>query len=273
MHPDNIPCLTAAGIDCCALANNHVLDWGHEGLKETLDVLARSGLRTAGAGRTRVQAETPAIIEMPAREHGRGRVVVFSLGDATCGIPSDWAAGEDRGGVDFLEELSASTVSRIAARVRAVKRPGDVVVASIHWGGNWGYAIPDEQRAFAHTLIGAAEVDLVYGHSSHHPKGIEVHRDKLILHGCGDFINDYEGIAGNESFRGELGIMYFASIDHGTGKLVRLRLVPTRLKCFQVHRADPEDAQRLFAMLNREGQTLGTQVTVDADGAFCLRWT
>jgi poly-gamma-glutamate synthesis protein (capsule biosynthesis protein) len=38
MHPGNLPCLTAAKIDCCVLANNHVMDWGRGGLVETLDV-------------------------------------------------------------------------------------------------------------------------------------------------------------------------------------------------------------------------------------------
>ena len=51
MHPANMPCLTAAGIDCCVLANNHVLDWGEAGLAETLESLRRSGLEYAGAGR------------------------------------------------------------------------------------------------------------------------------------------------------------------------------------------------------------------------------
>jgi len=47
-------------------------------------------------------------------------------------------------------------------------------------------------------------VDIVHGHSSHHVKGIEVHRGKLILYGCGDFIDDYEGIKGYEAFRDDL---------------------------------------------------------------------
>jgi poly-gamma-glutamate capsule biosynthesis protein CapA/YwtB (metallophosphatase superfamily) len=51
MHPANAPVLGVPRIDCCALANNHVLDWGRAGLVETLEILARAGIRTAGAGR------------------------------------------------------------------------------------------------------------------------------------------------------------------------------------------------------------------------------
>jgi poly-gamma-glutamate capsule biosynthesis protein CapA/YwtB (metallophosphatase superfamily) len=78
MHPANVPCLTAAKIDCCVLANNHVLDWGRRGLLETLAVLHQAGIRTAGAGRNRSEAAAPAVIELP----GKGRVLVFA-----CGLP------------------------------------------------------------------------------------------------------------------------------------------------------------------------------------------
>jgi poly-gamma-glutamate capsule biosynthesis protein CapA/YwtB (metallophosphatase superfamily) len=73
---------------------------------------------------------------------------------------------------------------------------GDIVVASIHWGGNWGYRIPSAHIAFAHALIDKSQVDVIHGHSSHHPIGLEVYKGKLVIYGCGDFINDYEGISG-----------------------------------------------------------------------------
>jgi len=203
MHPGNVPCLTAARVDCCALANNHVLDWGREGLRETLASLRGAGIATAGAGETREEAERPAVLPV----QGKGRVLVFSFGTHGSGIPPEWAAEEDAPGVDLLPGLSWATVRRIAERVRAVKRAGDIVIASIHWGGNWGYGVEPEQRAFAHGLIDAAGVDLVHGHSSHHPRGIEVHRERLILYGCGDFLNDYEGIRGYERYRGDLTLM------------------------------------------------------------------
>ena len=63
MHPDNIGCLTAAGLDVCVLANNHVLDFGIAGLTETLEVLHAAGLRTAGAGRNAAQAWRPAQVD------------------------------------------------------------------------------------------------------------------------------------------------------------------------------------------------------------------
>ena len=268
MHPANVACLSAAAIDCCTLANNHMLDWSDAGLIETLETLERAAVRTAGAGQDRSAVEAPAVLPVP----GKGRVLVFSVGMASSGVPPDWAATADRPGVDFLPDLSQRSVVGIARRVEAVKRQGDVVLLSIHWGANWGYDITGDERSFAQALIDSAGVDLVHGHSSHHPKGIEVHRERLILYGCGDFINDYEGIRGHESFRGDLGLMYLPTLESGTGRLARLGMVATQMKRFQVRRAADADARWLTAMLEREGRRFGTRPRLLPDGRIELQW-
>ena len=268
MHPANVACLSAAAIDCCALANNHVLDWNDAGLIETLETLERAGVHTAGAGRNRGAAEAPAVLPVA----GKGRVLVFSVGMASSGVPPEWAATADRPGVDFLADLSQRSVEGIARRIEAVKKPGDAVVLSIHWGVNWGYDITDEERRFARALIDSAGVDLVHGHSSHHPKGIEVFGERLILYGCGDFINDYEGIRGHQEFRGELGFMYLPELQPGTGRLLRLELVATRMKRFRVQRAAAAETRWLCAVLDREGARFGTRARLLADGRIELEW-
>jgi poly-gamma-glutamate synthesis protein (capsule biosynthesis protein) len=265
MHPANVPCLTAAGIDCCALANNHVLDWGAAGLTETLETLHRAGIHTAGAGRDAAEAAAPGILPLAT-----GRVLVFAFATEDSGVPRAWAAGPGRPGVNRLEDLSPRSLEAVARQVAAARRPGDLVVVSIHWSGNWGFAIPDAQRTFARGLVDAAGVDVVHGHSSHHVKGIEIHRDRLILYGCGDFLTDYEGIPGHEPFRDDLGLMYFPTLEAATGRLVRLVLTPTRLQRFRLHRASGADARWLLDTLNREGQPLGTRAVRQADGTFLL---
>lgn len=268
MHPRNIDCLTAAKIDCCVLANNHVLDWGCAGLVETLSTLRVAQIKYAGAGRNRREAESPAVIEMA----NGGRVVAFAFGDGDCGIPQEWAATEDKPGVAYLQALSDVAVERLSEIVADVKRAGDIVVMSLHWGGNWGYAIAPAQRRFARALIDKAAVDIVHGHSSHHPKAIEVHNGKVILYGCGDLLNDYEGIAGYEAYRGELGLMYFLTVDIHTGKLLHLRMTPTRIQRFRLCKCETRDAQWLADMLNREGAEFGTGVTRDDGNHLVLHW-
>ena len=174
--------------------------------------------------------------------------------------------------MNLLPDLSPATLQQIAAQVEAVKRPADVVVASIHWGGNWGYAVPPAHQRFARGLIDRCGVDVVHGHSSHHPMGIEVYRGRPILYGCGDFLNDYEGIAGYEAYRGDLSLMYFLEVDPASGTLSRLRMVPMQTRRFRLHRASENDARWLRMRLDREGQPLGSQVEAGPGGSLALRW-
>ncbi len=269
MHPRNIPCLTAASIDGCTLANNHVLDWGHAGLKETLATLKQAHIKTAGAGANDKEAQAPALFEIP----GKGRVILFSFGDVSSGVPYNWKASKNKAGVNVLNNLSKKTIRQIANQVNAVKGKNDIVVASIHWGGNWGYQIPGEHTHFAHGLIDEANVDVVHGHSSHHPKGIEVYRNKPIIYGCGDFLNDYEGISGYEKYRDDLSLMYFVTLNALTGELLRFQLVPTQIKQFRVNHATHTDTKWLADMLNREGQKLNTQVKLNDDKTMSVFWT
>jgi poly-gamma-glutamate capsule biosynthesis protein CapA/YwtB (metallophosphatase superfamily) len=111
---------------------------------------------------------------MPGRPGG-GRVVIFSCGAASSGIPAGWAAAPGRAGVNLLPDLSDATADDLTGRARAAKRPGDVAVVSVHWGSNWGYAVGPDQVRFAHRLIGGG-VDLIHGHSPHHPGPVEVFR-------------------------------------------------------------------------------------------------
>jgi len=268
MSPDNVACLTVAQIDCAVLANNHVLDWRTTGLVETVDALRKAGIKTAGASRTRTEAEAPAVLEVA----GKGRILVFAYGSETSGVPWHWAVGEDTPGVNLLADFSDKTIAHIKARVQETKRPGDIVVVSLHWGGNWGYDIPPTRRKFAHQLIDEAGVDVIHGHSSPHVKGIEVYTDKLILYGCGDFLNDYEGISGREEYRGDLSLMYFAAVEPSTGHLASLRVTPMLTKHFRKQRASRADAEWLRDILSREDKKLGTRVELEKDNALTLRW-
>jgi poly-gamma-glutamate synthesis protein (capsule biosynthesis protein) len=128
MHPRNIPCLTAASI-----------------------------------GANDKEAQAPALFEIP----GKGRVILFSFGDASSGVPYNWNASKNKAGVNVLNDLSNKTIRQIASQVNAVKGKNDIVVASIHWGGNWGYRIPGEHTHFAHGLIDEANVDIVHEQTHH----------------------------------------------------------------------------------------------------------
>ena len=171
-----------------------------------------------------------------------------------------------------MTELSDASVARLADQVRSVRRPGDVVIVSIHWGPNWGYEIPAEQRRFAHQLIDEAAVSIVHGHSSHHPKAMEVYRNRLTLFGCGDFLNDYEGIRGNEEFLDDLTLMYFAGVDPASADLVSLEMVPLQIRRFQLVRASSRDTDWLLQTLDQQSRRFGARVNLKPDGRLALSW-
>jgi poly-gamma-glutamate capsule biosynthesis protein CapA/YwtB (metallophosphatase superfamily) len=265
MNPDNLPSLVAARPDACALANNHMLDLGRTGLRDTLDALAGAGLRAAGAGRDAAGARQPAII--PALG---GRVVVFSCGATSSGIPADWAATATRPGVDFLPSLSDTAADGLISRVGEVKVPGDVVVVSVHWGSNWGYDVGHDQVRFARRLIDGG-VDLIHGHSSHHTRPVEVYRGKLVLYGCGDLIDDYEGIGGYEEYRDDLRLMYLASVGQDTGMLDALRMVPMQASKMRLRHASTGDSEWLRTLLETISSRFGSRVSRQSDGELAIR--
>lgn len=268
MSPANIACLTAAEIDCCTLANNHTLDWGIAGLLETLDALDRAKIAHAGAGRNLREAQAPAVVEM-----GQGtRALVFSVGARSSGIPADWAAGENRPGLCLTGSASEDPVNILAKEAARVQQPGDIVIASIHWGSNWGYKVFPSEKRLAHRFIDEAGVDIVHGHSSHHVKALEVYQERPILYGCGDFFNDYEGISGYERFRGDLGLMYFADVNPVSGELLALRMIPMQIRRFCLNCASTSDANWLADLLNREGERFHTSVQRSVDNSLVLSW-
>lgn len=269
MNPLNIPVLTTAGIDGCSLANNHVLDWGYTGLQDTLETLKKCGLKSAGAGEDQQQASAPAIFD----RRGLPKVFLFSYGLKSSGIPGHWAAAEATPGVNLLQDLSERTVQNIKENIQKAAGPDNFIIFSIHWGDNWGYRIQSGEIEFAHSLIDKAGVDVVHGHSSHHVKGIEVYKNKLVLYGCGDFITDYEGIGGYEEFLGDLSLMYFASFDSISGDLVELDMVPVKMHKFRVARASTIDKECLQSILSREGQKFGTRAKFSNEGdSLQLQW-
>ena len=241
MHPANVSCLQAARIDACSLANNHVLDWGHRGLVDTLRSLGRAGIHWAGAGLNAHQAEAAARLPLV----GGGRLLLFAWGMASSGIPLSWQARGHQPGVALVERIDAACLERIQGCIARLRRPGDRVVVSLHWGANWVAQIPEQHRWLARGLIDRAGVDLVVGHSSHHPLPLELYRGRLILHGCGDLINDCEGLPAHGPWRSDLVCLYGLELNAENGALRALELRPFQLRRFQLAVPGPAERERL----------------------------
>lgn len=253
MHPANISVLEAAGVACCSLANNHVLDFDRTGLEETLEHLWAAQIAAVGAGVSRREARKVCYLggecPKPAQKlrAAAGKVAVLAVCFPDSGVPQLWAAEEGASGVFLLEEPGEKAAATVVDALRDV--PEETArLLSVHWGSNWGYQIPEEQRRFARALLESGAVDLVFGHSSHHPKEVEVYRERAILYGAGDLINDYEGIAGHREYRPELGLLYTVELQRGA--VLRLEATPLRRRRFRLEHASLEDARFLARVLS-----------------------
>jgi poly-gamma-glutamate capsule biosynthesis protein CapA/YwtB (metallophosphatase superfamily) len=267
MNPANIEALAIVRPDVSVLANNHVLDFGRRGLLETLDVLSAAELPNAGAGRSLREAQLPASISIPRTG---GRVLVVAFGSPSSGVPYDWRATDNTPGVHVVAALSDATADELCRQVREARQPGDIAVVSAHWGGNWGYRVPADQVHFAHRLIDGG-VDIVHGHSSHHPRPIEVYQGKLILYGCGDLVDDYEGIGGHDQYRHDLRLLYLPRLDPTSGELVELRMAPLQARQMRLRHASHRDAGWLSTVLDKVSRHFGSRIDLGSDGLLRLR--
>ena len=92
------------------------------------------------------------------------------------------------------------------------------------------------------------------------------------MYGCGDFINDYEGIIGHEAFRDDLCLMYFLTIDPTDGKLLQLEMLPQQIRNFRLNPVSKQDARWLRDNLQTQGKILGSAVVAGEAGRLELRW-
>lgn len=263
-NPKNIEVLKAFRINCCNIANNHILDWDYKGLSDTLNSLRNSGIEFTGAGKNLEECYEPAKIYL---KDGR-KIIVLGVGSISSGIPKEWGATDEKPGVLLLESLK-NPVSVISKIIRRNKEEGDLAILSIHWGENWGFQIHNWQKRFAKKLIKESGVDVIHGHSSHHFKGFEIFNEKLILYGCGDFINDYEGIPPFSNFRDDLTFLYNAKIDND-GNISELQLIPFKIERMRLRKVNEEEFKIMHEILIEEERKFNLNVE-EREGIFYIK--
>jgi poly-gamma-glutamate synthesis protein (capsule biosynthesis protein) len=245
---DGVPALEAGGFDGVALANNHVLDFGPEGLVETLEALEGSGIAAVGAGRDESGAWQPATLEA-----GSLRVAVMGLTDNGVG----WAAGPSSPGTAYVPvDPERDAYDELRGRVRRVAPTCDLLVVGAHWGPNDRRHPPDEFRTFARGVLEAG-ADVFWGHSAHIFQGVERREEGVILYDTGDFVDDYRV---DPETRNDLSFLFEVEASRdGVGEVV---LTPTAIdpKARQVNRADGDEARWAVDKMTELCQGFGTAV-------------
>lgn len=183
-RPELVAALAAGGVDVVSLANNHLMDYGPEGLFDTLTTLDQHRVVHFGAARNLAAARAPAIVDV------KGVKVAFLgyffLGDRNI-EPKEVIATADTPGVagDF-SDLAALTAA-VRADVRAAKKKADHVVPFFHWGRE-GRAEPEPyQVALAKAAIDAG-ASAVIGSHPHVLQPIDRYRGAPIVYSLGNFV-------------------------------------------------------------------------------------
>ncbi len=170
--------LGKAGVDLVSLANNHGLDYGDDGLVDTLAAKRKSPVAVIGIGATERDAY---------RAHKtfvKGQTVAFLAASHVIDGPlvADWTARGKHPGI-----ASAYETERLLKAVRAARASSDTVVVYLHWGTEGSECPQDRQTTLATQLVEAG-ADIVVGAHAHRLQGAGRHGQAFVSYGLGNFI-------------------------------------------------------------------------------------
>lgn len=175
-HPGWADVLKKCGFGVVSLANNHMMDYGVEGLFSTMEALDRAGIYYAGAGEDIETANSPLIINL------QGKKIAF-LARTVVEVSSPSYAEFNKPGVAYFRE------DEIIPRVLECSKTCDIVILSLHWGiEHYSYPSP-QQRVLAKKLVSAG-VDIVLGHHPHVLQGEEKLDSAIVSYSSGNFLFD-----------------------------------------------------------------------------------
>lgn len=251
--PAAVEVLRAARVRAVNLANNHILDFEEEGLRETLERLDGAGIARVGAGNNAAEAARPAVIETVGR-----RVAFVGVTDNEPG----WRAGPNRPGTHYVDiDADEQAVSVVEGAVRACRAAGaDTIILSIHWGPNMVLRPSDRFRSFAHAAVGMG-VDLIHGHSAHVFQGIEIVNGRAVLYDTGDFLDDY---VVDPDLRNDWSFIF--EIEFADDLPRAMHLTPVQLGYAGVRIARGALADAICARMQSLSTEFGTMLKRSADG-------
>lgn len=204
MDPDLAGIFNASGIDIVTLANNHVYDYGEQGLRDTIDALDEQGVMHVGAGMDLREARRPVVM------HIKGRRIAF------LGYGNYSPATHDSPGVAYRYKRHVKKDVELAKAAGA-----DIIVVNFHWGIELAPEPQDSDRELAYLAIDSG-ADVVVGHHPHVVQPVEIYKDKVIAYSLGNFV------FGGNSKRPRDSILLHVSV--GSDGNVRHRVIDIRIQ-------------------------------------------
>lgn len=170
------PILKDTGFHIVSLANNHLMDFGPEGLRQTMAILDQTGIAHLGAGENEFSARAPLFLEKNGQR-------IALLARSSVEVRSPCYATADMAGIAWLEE------EELCASIRLCQEKADLVILLIHWGmEHYSYPSP-RQRTLAKKIVEAG-ADLLIGHHPHVLQGSEIIGNGLAAYSLGNFLFD-----------------------------------------------------------------------------------
>lgn len=230
--------IRATGWDACSTASNHTLDAGWGGLRTTLAVLDRFGLRHAGSYRSRAAARRPTMLR------ARGVKVAFLAYTAVTNgqpIPRPWA----------LNRARARSILRAARRAR--RAGAGAVIVSVHWGAEYRHAPTRGQWALAGAVTRSRAVTAVVGQHAHVVQPIRWIHGKPVVFGEGNLLSNQTAACCPAASQDGLIALLDLRVSRGGARAVRVRYLPTRVRHpdFTVVRARGASRRRTIAVAGR----------------------
>ncbi|HOT47346.1 MAG TPA: CapA family protein [Spirochaetota bacterium] len=176
INHDTAECLNDLKLDAVSIANNHLMDYGPEGMKDTLAHLKKINIRHAGGGDTLDEARRPVRLSYDGTD-----IIILAYNERP---PAAFSASAQSAGIATLD------IPLIKEDIETHRRNNNIVIVSLHWGIEHTIVPQTYQIALAHAIIDYG-ADAIIGHHPHWPQGIELYRGKPIVYSLGNFINGY----------------------------------------------------------------------------------
>jgi hypothetical protein len=247
VRPADAVCLTDLKIDAVSISNNHLMDYGVDGMADTITTLDRLNIRHTGGGRNLAESRRPAILK-----YGSTNIIILAYCNRP---PSDYYATDRGPGIAPLD------ISIIRDDIATYKLKDNIVVISVHWGIEQTHEPRSEQVKLARQIIDSG-ADAVVGHHPHWPQGIEIYRKKPIIYSLGNFINGYI----NPVERDNIAVGFYY---HGS-RLERIKVIPlagrNRQIRFQPYVLAGKQADIFLGMIQGLSKKFGT--TIEVSGGY-----
>lgn len=184
-HPATIGALRHAGVSLVAMANNHMMDYGSQGVKDTMELCQNNEIQVVGAGKSIQEASHPYVTTIKGK-----RIAIINYADNEfLSTPDGKYQGNPLDPVNCFNDITS------------LRQQCDFIIALVH-AGNEFYGLPSPRTKKLYRFLIDAGADAVVSHHTHTFTGYEVYKGKPVFYGLGNFVYDWPGKIHSEWNRG-----------------------------------------------------------------------